>query len=248
MGWQDRDYYRYSDYDTRRFGRFTGWSVTTWLIAINVVVFVVDNLLRGVLQYPPGVAGPLTLWGEFNAFLGVYHFQFWRFLTFQFLHANTMHLFFNMLALYFFGPMVEAYLGSRRYLAFYLLCGMAGAASYMLLLSMHLLIGNPFVGLVGASAGIFGILIAAAQIAPSATVMLLFPPIPMKLRTLAYVLLGIAVYTVIVNGRNAGGEAAHLGGAALGYVLIYRPHILNIFAWRPKRSRLRMSQDDFWQH
>jgi membrane associated rhomboid family serine protease len=240
MGWQDRDYYRDSAYDSRRFGRFSGWSVTTWLIAINVAVFVLDNLLAAmVFGYPPA-----TAWGYFSAWTAVHHLQIWRFFTFQFLHANLGHLFFNMLGLYFFGPMVESYFGSRRYLAFYLLCGMAGAAAYMLLLSLHLLIGDPRVPLVGASAGIFGILIAAAQIAPDTVVMLLFPPIPMKLRTLAYVLLGIAAYTVVVHGNNAGGEAAHLGGAALGFLLIYNPRLLNIFSWRPKRLRYR--RDDSW--
>src|SRR6185503_5686995 len=104
------------------------------------------------------------------------------------------HLFFNMLGLYFFGPFIERYLGSRRFLAFYLLCGIAGAAMYLLLWGSRVFISNPSVPMVGASAGIFGILIAAAQIAPNTTVMLLFPPIPMRLKTLAWVLIAIALY------------------------------------------------------
>jgi hypothetical protein len=86
---------------------------------------------------------------------------------------------------------------------------------------------GPAVRLVGASAGIFGILLAAARIAPDTQVMLLFPPIPIQLRTLAWIFVGIAVYTVLTAGNNAGGQAAHLGGAALGYVLIRRPSVLN---------------------
>jgi membrane associated rhomboid family serine protease len=65
--------------------------------------------------------------------------------------------------------------------------------------------------------------------------MLLFPPIPMQLRTLAWVMVAIAVATVFFNAGNAGGEAAHLGGAVVGYLLIQRPQVLNVFAFRPKR-------------
>jgi membrane associated rhomboid family serine protease len=60
---------------------------------------------------------------------GLRGFEFWRFISFQFLHANLSHLLFNMIGLYFFGSIVEQYLGSKRYLAFYLLCGVAGAAA-----------------------------------------------------------------------------------------------------------------------
>ncbi len=194
-------------------------SVATWLIVVNVVVFVLNEVLRGVP----------ALWGYFSAATAVWHLQVWRFITFQFLHANVAHIFFNMLSLYFFGPLIERYLGARRFLAFYVLCGIAGAVMYLLLLSAHILINDPRAPLVGASAGIFGVLIAAAKVAPDARVMLMFPPIPMKLKVLAWVLLGISIYTVMTSGRNAGGEAGHLGGAVLGAALIRKPELLNVF-------------------
>ena len=186
------------------------WSVTTWLIAINVAVYVADGLSGRLLSD----------WGFFSALTAIYYLQVWRFITFQFLHASFSHIFFNMLALYFFGPLVEGYLGSRRYLAFYLLCGTAGAAMYLILWAFGLLHAGAQTPLIGASAGIFGVLVAAAKVAPDATVMLLFPPIPMKLKVMAWIMIGIAVFTVFGNGHNAGGEAAHLGGAALGALLI----------------------------
>ena len=77
------------------------------------------------------------------------------FITFQFLHANGEHILFNMIALFFFGPLIESFLGARRYLAFYLICGIAGAVSYLGLWSAHILIGNSYEPLIGASAGIF---------------------------------------------------------------------------------------------
>jgi len=205
------------------------WSVTTWLIAVNVAIFVL-NIVTGNLLYHVGY---------FSALTAVYGMQVWRFITFQFLHANVEHIFFNMLTLYFFGPLIEGYLGARRYLAFYLLCGASGAAMYMLLMYVGVLPDGPKTALVGASAGIYGVLIAAARVAPDARVMLLFPPIPIKLRVLAWIFIGIAVFTIVQQGHNAGGQAAHLGGAALGFLLISKPQVLNVFEFGRSQNRSR---------
>ena len=143
-----------------------------------------------------------------------------------------------MISLYFFGPIIEGCLGSRKYLAFYLLCGIGGGVMYLALWGLGVLQGGADTPMVGASAGIFGILVAAARVAPDTRVMLLFPPIPLRLRTFAIVMLGIAVWVVFTSGRNAGGQAAHLGGAAVGALLIWRPDLLNffdrLFARRPR--------------
>jgi membrane associated rhomboid family serine protease len=131
-------------------------------------------------------------------------------------------------------------LGVRRYLAFYLLCGIGGPIAYIILWATKFLIVSPLVPLIGASAGIFGVLVAAAQIAPNATVMI-WGVLPMQLKTLAWILLGLAVYTVLAYGGsrtgNAGGEAAHLGGAAVGFILIRNPQWLNIFEFGMRRRR-----------
>lgn len=238
MGIDDRDYY-HEDRRRSRVGAMRMGSVTTWLIALNVAVFILDAFLR-----PRGFpVGRLWLAGYFSASTALYELELWRFLTFQFLHADITHLFFNMLSLYFFGYLIEGYLGSRRYLAFYLLCGIAGAVAYLLLWAAGVLIGDPRVPMVGASAGIFGVLFAAARVAPDTTVMLMFPPIPMKLKVLALVLAGVALVTVLTSGRNAGGEAAHLGGAALGSLLIQFPQVLNVFDWRRMRSGGRRTEE-----
>lgn len=242
MGIYDRDYYR-EPQPRRQWGNFSPVSVTTWLIAINVLVFVIDAFLhhqamqpyarlsRAAQRYfeltqvgPP----PLERWGYFSLTTAITHHQFWRFLTFQFLHANLGHLFANMLGLYFFGPLVESYFGARRYIAFYLFCGCAGAVTYLLLLKVGLLHGDD-VPLVGASAGIFGVLIAGAMIAPNLTVMLLFPPIPIKFKYLALGLVAYATYVAVTNGDNAGGQAAHIGGAVLGFVFMRYPILLRPF-------------------
>ena len=168
-------------------------TVTMWLIVINFAVALIDSILvrwLGVyyvveLPWTQIPFPPLNFWGHFSVALAIFHGQVWRFLTFQFLHAGLMHLVVNMLMLYFFGPLVEAYLGRRRFLAFYLICGVAGPVAYMLLWAVSSastmnLIHTSYVPLVGASAGLFGILVAAAQIAPDATV-LVYGILPMKL-------------------------------------------------------------------
>ncbi|HEY8665821.1 MAG TPA: rhomboid family intramembrane serine protease [Tepidisphaeraceae bacterium] len=238
MGFEDRDYSR-ADY-----GRKRGWggglrmralSVSMWLIILNVAVFLLDRVLErmGVQYILTTAAGrlampPLEGLGHFSVWTTIYHLQLWRFITFQFLHANKEHLFFNMLAVYFFGPLLESYLGSRRFITFYLMCGVAGPIVYVILWSLGALGhggAENWVPLVGASAGIFGILIAAAQVAPDVMVLMMF--IPMRLRTMAWVLLGIAVWVIFTGGANAGGQAAHLGGAVVGWVLIQRPQWLD---------------------
>jgi membrane associated rhomboid family serine protease len=232
MGFADRDYYR-DPADRGGFATLRMWSVNTWIIAINVAVFFLDPLFNHAL----------TDLGCFTFASALTGLQVWRFITFQFLHANISHIFFNMLGLYFFGPLIESYLGSRRYIAFYLLSGIGGALGYILLSFLGFLITSPYDVLIGASAGIFGVLIGAARVAPDIRVMLLFPPIPIKLRTLAWGYIAVAAYIVISQGSNAGGQAAHLGGALIGFLLIQQPRLLDILTF--KRPRRRMVYKDW---
>jgi membrane associated rhomboid family serine protease len=236
MGFNDRDYSR--SRTSGGFGSFNALSVTTWLIAINVAVFVLDGLLTRMADPDsPRSFHPLTQFGYFSLTTAIQHFQLWRILTYQFLHQNITHILFNMLGLYFFGPIVESQLGARRYLGFYLSCGIAGAIMYVILWSTGILIAHPDTPMVGASAAIIGVLLAAAHLAPGMTITLWFPPIPVTLRTLAWFFLAVAAYTILVSGVIAGGEAAHLGGGLWGYLLIRNDHWLNILT--PGRPRLR---------
>lgn len=224
----------------------------------------VTESYRGPLETPQGVVEatvpvlerhgmrvpPIQKWLQFttgqalvyrDATFGLVGFEFWRFVGYMFLHADVTHLLFNMIGLFFFGPIVEHFLGGKRYFAFYLLCGIFGAVLFMLLnvggllakdhlgsVPPGLLPNAPFAPLIGASAGVFGVIFAAAYLMPTATVFL-FGVIPMQLRTLAYGLVGFAVLTVVMKGNNAGGEAAHLGGAIAGAWFIRRPHQLHGF-------------------
>lgn len=235
MALADREYFRYHRPQRGPVAElFAGAPVTTTLIAVNVAVYLIDYLFAASghvyrAMTPDGYVltfTPLEFWGHFSAGTALYGLQLWRLITFQFLHANFTHLLFNMLSLYIFGPMVEQHLGRGKYLRFYLMCGVGGAVAYLALLTKGVLIADKWVPLIGASAGIFGVLIAAAHVAPDAMIMLLLPPVPMRLRTLAWAFIAIAVYTVFTRGHNAGGEAAHLGGAIVGYLLMQGERIL----------------------
>jgi membrane associated rhomboid family serine protease len=180
---------------------------------------------------------PLFLFGHFSTNTAFAKLEVWRFVTFQFLHANFWHIAFNMLALFFFGPAVEAYCGSRRrFLAFYFTCGIAGAALYLVLnlfgqFGVQLpgvLLNRADTPLVGASAGVFGVLMATARIAGNATMLVMFV-IPMKVKTGAWLLFGLALFNLLAGGTNQGGDAAHVGGAIAGWLLILRLHLLNDF-------------------
>ena len=233
MGIADRQYNQMSGNQMhgnmpRQPSRLDGAPVVKWLLISNIAIFFINILMNKVM----------TAYGHFSVATVFEYGQIWRFLSFQFLHGDFGHLLFNMYALYMFGSFVEQWWGSRKFLVFYLACGASGALFYSVLYSLGLfgkeaidlggglLIPSSYIPLVGASAGIYACLVAVAVIAPNLEVRLLFPPIPMKMRTFALGILGIAVVVTFMNWSNAGGEAGHLGGAILGFILMKYPKLL----------------------
>jgi len=225
MSWQDRPYNRYEE-EARSSSGFSSMSVVKWLIVINAVVFLWDGVFIGSAR---GGAIAIAPHAYFSVEKAIHYLQLWRWVTYQFVHVNLMHVFFNMLVLFFFGPMMERWWGSQRFLAFYLLCGISGAFVTTLFGAIPgLIFFTPHTELYGASGSIFGILVACAMLYPHQRVMLIFPPIPMSMRTLAMGLLAMSVLSVMAGSENAGGEAAHLGGALLGFYLVKHPSLLNL--------------------
>lgn len=233
----------------RGLSRMSMWTVNTWLIVSNVVIHVLALTVFSTPGPRGGRWSVLHEYGHFSTAKGffeivhnqsgnqlVLNLQVWRLLTFQFLHDpnSILHLFFNMFGLWIFGSMVEQVLGRRKYLAFYLVCGIMGGVLYVFLnllgmMGINLpgvLDSDPRSPLVGASAGVFGVIIACAYLAPNAVVQLIFPPIPLKMKYFAYGYVGLALFNLLVSGRNAGGDAAHIGGAIAGYFFIRNPHHL----------------------
>ncbi|HEX8522663.1 MAG TPA: rhomboid family intramembrane serine protease [Tepidisphaeraceae bacterium] len=199
------------------------WPVTYWLVTLNVILYIMQFTSRGVV----------TEWGDFSPEKAIYSLQIWRFITFQFLHFSPLHLLLNMAALYYFGNFVEARLGPKRYLGFYLICGICGALFYLAMWRMGFIKPG---AMIGASAGIFGVLLAVVHIAPRMVLPLAFPRRPVRVQTLALIFIAASVATILFKGPNAGGEAAHLGGAFAGWVIIRNRFWLNVF---DKRFRAR---------
>lgn len=204
------------------------------------------------------VMDALTAIGHFSTEKGFIQLQVWRLVTFQFLHGGFLHLALNMFGLWIFGSMVEQALGGKRYLAFYLVCGIAGGLLYLILnLAGYLGLGLPgalsvstTTPLVGASAGVFGVILAGARLAPNTMIQLLIPPVPLKLKWFAAGYIAIALFNLLTGGRNAGGDAAHIGGAIAGFFFIKNSHLLADFfdvfgnSNEPKQKRTKPPKGD----
>ena len=213
MGWQDREYAQgpgarggYGPPGRRGFGAPRAMSVVTTLIVINVAVFVLGGMLG------PRGEDPLKQWGAMWTVL-VLKGQFWRLITSQYLHGSTMHLFVNMLGLYFFGRPLERIWSRQKFLVIYTLAGLSGNL-FLLLMG---LIGwiDTRIPAVGASGCILGLLGLCAVMFPQAEILVYFL-FPVKIRTAAIVLaLGYA-YNIWQRGGNFGGDACHLAGMAFG--------------------------------
>lgn len=176
--------------------------VVKQLIIINVIIFVAMQLpFTGALRdyfvmYP---------WGSSQ-------FKPIQIISHMFSHANTSHLFFNMLGLFFFGPWIERSWGPKKFLVFYIICGLGAALS-------HILIGGG-APVLGASGAISGVLVAFAMMFPNVQVMLLFPPIPMKAKYMVLGYLAIDLFQGMGNYNTGIAHFAHLGGALTGFLLI----------------------------
>lgn len=189
--------------------------VTKGLLIANGLMFLLqalfgDESFAALVLWPIGIDG--------NPFS--YGFMPWQLLTYGFLHGNFMHLAFNMLTLAMFGSQVEYVWGQRRFLTFYLVC-VAGAALCQLAVGWWTLSqGGEAYPTLGASGGIFGLLLAYGLLFPNQRVMLLFPPIPMKARTLV-ILYAVAELLFGLNGWQPGvAHFAHLGGMLFGWLLM----------------------------
>lgn len=183
------------------------------LILINVVMFVLQQLSGGLIDlyfalWPPQGQ---SLHPDYPAF------HVWQLLTYGFLHGGWAHLFFNMFAVYMFGSDIERLFGSRRYLVYYLLCVIGAALMHLIVTSVA---GRLPAQVVGASGGVFGLLLAFGMAFPRRMLMLIFPPIPMP-AWLFVTLYGIFELVMGVTQTASGiAHFAHLGGMATGFVII----------------------------
>ena len=198
---------------------FKEGSILIRLILINGAVFLAVNVFSLILKLMNSPGDDFLIeWLSSTSNLGDLLFKPWSIITYMFLHEDIMHIFWNMLILFFVGNIFLQFLGSKRLLSTYFLGGISGLLLYIISYNVFPIFW-PYRAdsiILGASASVMGIFIAAATYRPNHPVKLIFiGSVKFKYIAMFYVLLDIIS---IRNGENSGGHIAHLGGAIFGYV------------------------------
>ena len=197
---------------------FREGSVITRLIYVNLSVFLIFRILQ-VIFFLSGSEFTLLRWFELPASLDLFIQQPWSLITYMFLHFDFLHILFNLLVLYWFGRIFMDYFNQVQLLGLYIIGGLAGGVFYILAYNLFPAFSNaiPFTYLLGASASVIAILIAAAIRDPNRGIhLVLIGKIPLKYLALFMVI----SYIIGISGSNAGGNLAHLGGVVAGYVFV----------------------------
>ena len=193
-------------------------------ILINIGIFILINALRifsslGNTEFLIEISNKLfTIPANIDDFI----FRPWSIITYSFSHEDLMHIVGNMLFLYLSGKVLIDFLGSRRFINIYILGSIGGALLYLLsynLIPFYIERAqmHPNISMLGASASVNAITVAAATLAPNYAFRLMFIG-EVKLKYIA--LFFIVISFINIDGGNAGGNIAHLGGAGIGYVFI----------------------------
>ncbi|MEH0158218.1 rhomboid family intramembrane serine protease [Limibacter armeniacum] len=193
------------------------------LIIINVIAFVVMSLISLVCRFT-GFEGFFNEYIFRNIALPPDISDFivrpWTLITYFFSHSlqEFFHILFNMLMLYWFGVIFMEFLGSRKLVVLYILGGLVGGLLYLTMYNLvPYFISRQPVGMIGASACAYAIVVGAATLSPDYRMNLLFFG-PVKIKYIAAVTIFISL--IGTSGANAGGNLAHLGGALIGFVYI----------------------------
>jgi membrane associated rhomboid family serine protease len=181
-------------------------STTRVILIANVLVFLAQMGLPGLLEswlalWPVGVA-----------------FQPWQVLTYAFLHGSVLHIAFNMYGLVMFGADLERIWGARRFLNYYLASVLAAALTQLVVTAW---LGQTL-PTVGASGGVFGLLLGYAVMFPDRRIMLLFPPIPMPAWVFALLFAALELAMGFMGTQTGVAHFAHLGGMLGGLLLLRR--------------------------
>ena len=180
--------------------------MTRAIIIANGLIFIAQLILGN------GLSGLLALWPLGDGFMP------WQILTYGFVHGGLSHIFFNMYGLSIFGSEIERVWGGRRFLNYYLVCVVSAGLAQLAVSALRGFVYPT----VGASGGVFGVLLAYALMFPSRTIVPLFPPIPMRALTFAMIYGGLEL-VLGVTGTQAGvAHFAHLGGMLGGYLMLRR--------------------------
>ena len=193
----------YQEFKPRQFQELP--MVVKNILIINVVLFIAKFLLSNTID----LDRYLDLYP-----IGTPNFKPHQFITYMFMHADLSHIFLNMLGVYMFGSILENIWGAKRFINFYLLCGLGAAALQLAISSFN----NEFTILLGASGSVFGLLVAFAMMFPNTELQLYFI-IPVKAK---YLVIGYSLFE-LYNGFFANDNVAHfahLGGLAVGIIIM----------------------------
>jgi membrane associated rhomboid family serine protease len=180
--------------------------VTLLLILVNIGVYLLQ------LGMPEHMVMNYALWPVGSGLV-----EPWQVISYGFLHTSPTHLAFNMLALFMFGAEVEHELGSLKYLLYYFVCVLVAALVQQAVTIMHV---SQAGYTLGASGGVFGLLLAFAVLFPHARLVLLFPPIPMEARWFVLAYAGLELYFGVTGTAAGVAHFAHLGGMLTGWLLL----------------------------
>jgi membrane associated rhomboid family serine protease len=196
------------------------FSAVKSLVAANVLVFILQSLSKGALDEL------FALW-PLQSIDGRSYFHIWQIVTYAFLHStgNITHLLFNMLGLWMFGAEIERYVGPRRLLACYFASVVTAALSQLFIPTLF---NAPPAPTIGASGGVFGLLLAYAFLFPKRKVIPLIPPIPMPAWLFATLYAGVELFLGVTGTLSGVAHFAHLGGM-VGSALV-------IMQWRRVRA------------
>jgi len=183
------------------------------LLLINVILFFAQKILSGIplMEY-------LALWN-----VRTEYFKPYQLFTYMFAHLEFMHILMNMLGIVFMGPILETFLGQKRFLLLYMVTGI-GAAVFNILIDLYLPVGS-FGSMMGASGAVYGLLTAFGVIFPNMEMRLLFLPFGIKAKYFVLILGSLAIYSGFMStpGDNTA-HFAHLGGifVALGILQFWK--------------------------
>ena len=216
MSWRDRDYASNPGYgDTWTTGPsirsgLRGWlsrSVVNKLLAINAAIYLLCVFTGGLSS------SPLYRWGVLIDDEVLRRFQLWRIITAMFLHADVWHIVLNMFGLYMFGQPVEQRWGPRRTLGVYMVSGLLGNLTYLLLSAIGYFERG---SLLGASGAVLAMMGAAAVLFPHMKVYVFYGMLAAPIRVLAGILAVVFFLNAYQRGANAGGDVCHLVGLVAG--------------------------------
>lgn len=200
--------------------KYRGSDVVGKFIFVNVALYVLLLFIGifSVLFNAGSLSADVLSFVELPASLGELALRPWTVFTYMFIHAGLWHILWNMFALYFFGKIFLNFYSVRHFVGIYILGGLFGALFFVLAYNLFPYFGPylPFSRLVGASAAVLAIVVAAAVRSPQYRINLMFVG-SVKLSTFALVV--VAMSFLMLSGENAGGNFAHLGGAFAGWLV-----------------------------